>query len=143
MGTLAKTLATSALAAGICGAAWADDDDAWRYYATGANKSKFYLHKTKFRRVGEKLLVWTKSVPIKPTAVYENQPLPIYSYTMTQHEINCGAQTVGVASLNFYGKDGSVVASKNYQFPEHISPAPDTINEALLEAVCGTSADTK
>lgn len=137
MGTLAKILVTSTLAAFSYAAALAQDGDPWGYYATGANKTKFYLHKTRFKRVGDKIVVWTKSVPAGPRPVYENKPLPVYTSSLTQYEVACSAQTLGALSVNFFGKDGSSVASYNNTFAEHSSPAPETVNETLLDTVCG------
>ena len=61
-------------------------------------------------------------------------------YALYQYTFNCSNKSLSLDSFYSYGKNGAILASKQYSYPDFISVVPDSSGEPLYEAACEVHA---
>jgi hypothetical protein len=128
-----KSIGTAALLGAMCLAvmpaapAYAAN---WVYVTTSNQKADFYYDSDTIQRSGNIVTVWEKYDLSRVATTKERTRISRYRY-------DCAERTSTLLALNVYYPNGEVKSFtyKAYEQEEE-AVAPDTVTEAVLEAVC-------
>ena len=128
-----KSIGTAALLGAMCLAvmpiapAYAAN---WVYVTESTNNAVFYYDSDTIRRSGNQVTFWRKDDHSRNTTVKQRETRARYRY-------DCAMRTHTLLQLTYYFPDGKIetVNWETYEQEER-AVTPDTITEAMLEAVC-------
>lgn len=114
------------------------DDEGWKLITKAKSGNEYYLDMakvitTKENVFGEKK-IWVKEIETKKT-VKNGKTSVVKTKTLSLFEIKCSSSEYRVVKEVVYNSKGTVIRSKDF-YNSYDTPVPDSIGEAVFEAVC-------
>jgi hypothetical protein len=110
----------------------------WKYYGTNEDGSYYYDAETMTRPSKEMVRVWVQSAytdqGISHCVRGGGEQFQNLGYTLALIELNCVDRAIRSLQIVFYSKDVQVIDPINAKEWEFF--APDSMSEALYEALC-------
>jgi hypothetical protein len=98
--------------------------DRWIYITKGDDGTRAYVENTYKELANGNKVVWNKLLNSDGT------------YEITLHEYSCGRGKTRVLQTAIYDRKGKVTDSYTLSYAEWETPVPDSVGEALFDAVC-------
>ena len=100
------------------------------YYASDSSGSDYYYDAETVRRYSDNLVVvWTKEDASK-------NKTESYSTERAKLRFDCSDETFGFIAFIEYRKDGTVIKSRDYKYPDMRSIAPRSRIDRLFKIIC-------
>lgn len=114
------------------------DDEGWKLITKDKSGNEYYLDMVKVITAKENVFgekkIWVKSIESKKT-VKNGKTYVVKTKTLSLFEIKCSSTEYRVVKEVVYNSKGTVIRSKDF-FNSYDTPVPDSIGEAVFEAVC-------
>jgi hypothetical protein len=106
----------------------------WVYVTTHNNGADYYYDSDTIQRSGNQVTVWRKLDHSRNKTVK-------YREEKSQYRYDCSRRTYTLLNIIIYYPDGKVESFTWKTHEQEIEPiAPETVSEAVLEAVCAVTA---
>lgn len=114
------------------------DDEGWKLITKDKSGNEYYLDMVKVITAKENVFgekkIWVKEIETKKT-VKNGKTYVVKTKTLSLFEIKCSSSEYRVVKEVVYNSKGTVIRSKEF-FNSYDTPVPDSIGEAVFEAVC-------
>lgn len=114
------------------------DDEGWKLITKDKSGNEYYLDMVKVITAKENVFgekkIWVKEIETKKT-VKNGKTYIVKTKTLSLFEIKCSSSEYRVVKEVVYNSKGTVIRSKDF-FNSYDTPVPDSIGEAVFEAVC-------
>lgn len=114
------------------------DDEGWKLITKDKSGNEYYLDMVKVITAKENVFgekkIWVKEIETKKT-VKSGKTYVVKTKTLSLFEIKCSSSEYRVVKEVVYNSKGTVIRSKEF-FNSYDTPVPDSIGEAVFEAVC-------
>jgi len=114
------------------------DDEGWKLITQDKSGKEYYLDIVKVITAKENVFgekkIWVKDIESKKT-VKNGKTSVVKTKTLTLFEFKCSSSEFRVVKEVVYNSKGNVIRSKDF-FNSFETPVPNSIGEAVFEAVC-------